>query len=97
MTDPVLFVPRRFCGPPSSGNGGWTAGTLAGLVPDCPEDPDRTRVWPAVEVSLRMPPPLETPMPVTREHGRATAEHQGSVVADARCAEAEPDPVDPVG
>ncbi|MFC7361078.1 hypothetical protein [Nocardioides astragali] len=26
-----LIVPRRFCGPPDSGNGGWTAGALAAL------------------------------------------------------------------
>ena len=34
-----LIVPSRFCGPPSSGNGGWTAGALATLIDhDCPED-----------------------------------------------------------
>ena len=25
-----LLIPRRFCGPPSSGNGGWMSGALAG-------------------------------------------------------------------
>ncbi len=30
MTD--LLVPARFCGPPISGNGGWTAGAMAELV-----------------------------------------------------------------
>ena len=29
---PDLIVPRRFCGPPSSGNGGYTAGALADRV-----------------------------------------------------------------
>ena len=28
---PGLIVPRRFCGPAVSGNGGWTAGALAAL------------------------------------------------------------------
>ncbi|MFN3602998.1 MAG: hypothetical protein ACK4UY_16580, partial [Dietzia sp.] len=51
----VLTVPSRFCGPPSSGNGGWSAGALAALAaPGAP-----------VRVTLRRPPPLETPMPVT--------------------------------
>ena len=34
-TDPAvtsLLVPRRFCGPPASGNGGYSAGALAALV-----------------------------------------------------------------
>ena len=34
-----LIVPRRFAGPPSSGNGGWTAGALAALLDhDRPDD-----------------------------------------------------------
>ena len=55
--DTDLTVPRRFCGPPGSGNGGYTAGLLAERVqggtahavshaPGCP----------AVEVTLRQPP-----------------------------------------
>ena len=44
MSDPApLIVPRRFCGPASSGNGGWTAGALAALVAhDCPENRARS-------------------------------------------------------
>lgn len=82
MTDHPLLVPRRFCGPPSSGNGGWTAGALAALVPHhCPEN--RARSWPAVEVSLRRPPPLDTPMAVAEEDGSTVARHDGEVVARA--------------
>ena len=73
---PDLFVPRRFCGPPSSGNGGWTAGALAELVGA--EEP-----WPAISVTLRRPPPLETPMPVVRRDGRSEALHGEHVVAQA--------------
>ena len=44
-TTSELIVPRRFCGPNSSGNGGWTSGALAELVdhgrPDNHADP-----WP---------------------------------------------------
>lgn len=82
MTDHPLLVPRRFCGPPSSGNGGWTAGALAALVPhDCPEN--RARSWPAVNVALRQPPPLDTPMAVDEEDGATVARFGGSVVARA--------------
>lgn len=94
MTSHPLIVPARFCGPPVSGNGGWAAGSLAASVEGCPED--RGTGWPTVEVSLRMPPPLDTPMPVTQEDGAATATHEGSPVAVARCAETEPEPVEPV-
>jgi hypothetical protein len=47
-----LVVPRRFNGPASSGNGGWTAGalTIASGLPS------------PVTVELRLPPPLETPL-----------------------------------
>ena len=63
-SDPPLIVPRRFCGPPSSGNGGWTAGALARpcVDHDCPEN--RADAWPAITVALRQPPPLDTPMSV---------------------------------
>jgi hypothetical protein len=59
---PDLVIARRFCGPPSSANGGYLSGRFAALLPE-PEDPDG-----AVTVTLRTPPPLETPMQV-REDG----------------------------
>jgi hypothetical protein len=71
MTE-TITIDRRFCGPPSSGNGGWTAGTLAELA----EGP--------VEVTLRLPPPLETSMTVTVEDGVITATGPDGVVAEAR-------------
>ena len=55
-----ITVPRRYCGPPSSGNGGWTSGALASHVRalhDCP----------AVSVRLSSPPPLDRPMTVVGE------------------------------
>lgn len=81
-----LLVPGRFCGPPSSGNGGWTAGALAGLI-------DHAAAWPTVQVTLRRPPPLDTAMSVT--DGVATAA-DGSVVASAEVVDRELLPVDPV-
>ena len=61
-------MPRRFCGPASSGNGGWTAGALAALVDhDCPDN--RAAAWPPIRVALRKPPPLDTPLPSPSEDG----------------------------
>ena len=51
MSDPIR-IGRRFCGPPDSGNGGYTCGLVAARI-DGP-----------AEVTLRLPPPLETPLPV---------------------------------
>jgi hypothetical protein len=89
MTD--LLVPRRYCGPPSSGNGGWTAGALAALVPA-----HVSGEAPGVTVSLRRPPPLDTPMPVSRADGTAEATYDGVVVARAEASDAEPTLVEPV-
>ena len=90
-----LIVPRRFCGPASSGNGGWTAGALAGLVEhDCPDN--RARSWPSIRVALRQPPPLDTPMAVAEEDGATVASFGGAVVARATVVEAAPVVVEPV-
>ncbi|CAI9399195.1 hypothetical protein [Nocardioides sp. T2.26MG-1] len=87
-----LLVPRRFCGPPSSGNGGWSAGALAALVDAGPGA--------GITVSLRRPPPLDTPMPVTAAGGVTIASLGGApeddVVARAEPTEAEPPLADPV-
>ena len=60
MTD-TLTIPAWFNGPPTSGNGGYTCGRVAQLV-----DAE------VVEVSLRSPPPLDTPLAVERDGGRVT-------------------------
>jgi hypothetical protein len=88
-----LIVPRRFNGPPTSGNGGWTAGALAAALAldpctdcaaGCPHD--RGEAWPAVEVSLRQPPPLDTTMHVEchAEGEGVAASFGGAVIATAR-------------
>lgn len=87
-----LVVPRRFCGPPSSGNGGWTGGALAGLL-DHDRPDDHAAAWPTVQVTLRRPPPLDTPMPVTG--GVATAA-DGTVVAEVEVISGALQPVEPV-
>jgi hypothetical protein len=83
-----LIVPSRFCGPTSSGNGGWTAGALAAHVRH--ENPEhRKDSWPAISVSLRRPPPLDTPMVVTHGDGETLASYDGAVVARARLFEGD--------
>jgi hypothetical protein len=56
---PSLVVPRRFRGPATSGNGGWTAGALATRLAGTGEAPQ-----PPFRVRLSAPPPLETPLEV---------------------------------
>ncbi len=54
----TLTIPARFRGPPSSGNGGYVAGALAERFPLTPAG----RADAAVQVTLRAPIPLDTPM-----------------------------------
>ena len=73
-----LIIPFRFRGPARSGNGGYTAGSLAELVLS---DAD---VRP-VEVTLRRPPPLDTAMSVSTTPGGVTVlADEGAPVAEAR-------------
>lgn len=87
----TLVVPDRARGPRTSGNGGWSAGALAGLVSVRGADG-----WPATTVQLRQPPPLDTPLEVGEvgaADGWTTASHDGQVVLRARPAAADPEPV----
>lgn len=94
VTDQTLIVPARFCGPTNSGNGGWTAGYLARFVEGCPDD--HARAWPAIQVSLRTPPPLDTPLPITINDGAAIAHHGEAIVGIAECIDEDPVDVAPV-
>ena len=84
-----IRIERRFRGPTGSGNGGWTAGRLAERHLTAGADGP-------VEVTLRRPPPLDTPLTVDAEDGdtRLLAP-DGGVVAEA-VAGIVSDPVDPV-
>jgi hypothetical protein len=57
-----ITIGARYCGPTSSGNGGWTAGTLAQAL-----RASTLADLGAVRVRLDAPPPLETPLDVTIE------------------------------
>ncbi len=68
----LLTIDGRFNGPPASGNGGVSCGLLAPFV-DAP----------AVQVTLRLPPPLDTPLQVTQAPGSATLYDGDALVAEA--------------
>ncbi len=72
MTWATLSIDRRFCGPPGSGNGGYTAGRLAALTGD------------PAEITLRRPPPLETEMRVERAGPRLLLMHGEDLIAEAQ-------------
>lgn len=78
-----MVIDRRFNGPPSSANGGYACGVLAeALGGDRPASGDD-----AVAVTLRQPPPLDTPLDrVRREDGGAALLRDGALVAEAASA-----------
>jgi hypothetical protein len=78
-----ITIARRYRGPLDSGNGGYTAGLLAGFV-DGP-----------AEVTLRLPPPLERPLRVTADDGRVLLLDGETLVAEATSAELALDPPPP--
>lgn len=83
----TLVISSRYNGPPGSGNGGYTSGVVASYVDS-----------PAIEVTLRRPPPLETALAVTRSTvGIRVLGPDGGVVADGvPAALAADEPVPPV-
>ena len=69
----ALIIPARFNGPAESGHGGVSAGGLAAFLP----------AGAAVQVTLRRPVPLDTPLPVEVSGEAATAYHTSAAVAEA--------------
>jgi hypothetical protein len=82
----VLVIPSRFRGPDTSGNGGWTCGSVAALA-DGP-----------VEVTLRRPPPLDVELRVDHGDDGLRVLDGDDLVAEAHPVDgSSPDPVpDPV-
>jgi hypothetical protein len=86
-----LIIPARYNGPPESGNGGYVCGMLASYVALAAGVPP-----PAVAVTLREPPPLDTPMSVTTDESIVSV-MSDRLVASAAPASAVPgEPVPPV-
>ena len=71
MPDAVV-IEARFHGPPGSGNGGYSCGTVARFI-DGP-----------AEVTLRTPPPLDTPLEVQRREDEIMLLDGETLVATAR-------------
>jgi hypothetical protein len=88
MMDGQVVIDRRFHGPPESANGGYVCGLMAGLIGPAGQ---------GVEVTLRKPPPLETPLDVERRDGGQVVLLEGqTVVAEAHPASVEIDVPEPV-
>jgi hypothetical protein len=82
-----VIIEGRYNGPPASGNGGWTAGTIAAAM-----DPGL-----GIVVTLRVPPPLATPLTVVRTPaGIAVYAPDGTSVADASPTEVIRQPIEAV-
>jgi hypothetical protein len=74
----TVSVPRRFCGPPAYGNGGYCCGLFAAPLGHAG----------AAEVTLRRPVPLETSFELRAEDDTVTAlDPSGALVAEARRAD----------
>ena len=81
-----LIIPARFRGPPNSANGGYACGVVARML-DGP-----------AEVTLRQPPPLDTPMFVLhRADGRIEVHGDSGLVAEGRAVDDEIEAPAPIG
>ena len=69
MTPETIVIPRRFNGPPDSANGGYAAGVVAALLGG------------DAEVTLRSPPPLDSPLAVALDDGRVEVRNGETLVA----------------
>jgi hypothetical protein len=72
-----ILIQRRYRGPDDSGNGGYTCGVVGELVGG------------TAEVTLRVPPPLETPLRVERDGAEVRLLDGQRLVAEGRPAELE--------
>jgi hypothetical protein len=79
----TIVIDRRFRGPVDSANGGYAAGLVAAAF-DGP-----------AEVTLRLPPPLDTPLELRREGDAARLVDGDAVVAEACPGEPELEPPPP--
>lgn len=68
-----LTINSRFCGPPDSANGGYACGVVAAEIPG------------AAEITLRAPPPLDTPLDlVVHADACVTLHHGPTLLAEGK-------------
>lgn len=79
-----VTIPKRFCGPPESGNGGYTGGLVANALGG------------AVEVTLRKPIPIDREMEITIEGDTAFLKDGDALIAEGRRARFEPSLIPPL-
>jgi hypothetical protein len=80
----TLLIPGRYNGPPGSANGGYACGLVAAHVEG------------DAEVTLRLPPPLDTPLALVREGGRIELRDGDLLVAEGEPVEFDVDVPEPV-
>ena len=80
-----LTIDPRFCGPPTSGHGGYTSGLFATAFGPGP-----------AEVRLRLPPPLGVPLDVVTTATGAELRHGDDVLATVRPTTVTVEPIEPV-
>lgn len=80
-----FVVPARFCGPPDSGNGGYTCGMLA------------REVGGTLECTLRRPVPLEVPLQIERRNSGAVLLREGEIIIEAMPTEISLEAPEPIG
>lgn len=80
----TIRIARRFCGPPDTGNGGYSAGTLASLLPG------------ACECTLRKPIPLERDLKTESFDNHARLLDDAEVIIEAVSTQIEIAPHEPV-
>jgi hypothetical protein len=78
-------VPARFCGPPNSGNGGYTCGLLA------------RELGGVLECTLRTPVPLDVPLQLERTPGGGLLRHNEKIVVEAKPISITVTPPVPIG
>ena len=81
---PSVIIPQRFCGPPDSGNGGYTCGLLA------------HELGGVVECTLRAPVPLEVPLEFARTQSGGALRYGDKVIVEGLPTEIASTPPAPV-
>jgi hypothetical protein len=79
-----ITVPVRFCGPPDSGNGGYTCGLVASAMGG------------VVECTLRAPVPMEVPLHFARTDSGGVLRHGEKLIVEASPTTISVTPAEPV-